>query len=382
MKNYTLAFMLVLSSCADRQMKNETFFVVPVSEQNISITSLPLERITLDSITSSFNIESGIIDENKVYYLDKNLCELNIFDTNGKFIERKLGSGNARNEITASDISGSTFCNNNNKLFLYDGNGGCHLYNKDVIRDDYFRISYNRDQTQRENNPENNPINYTNCYEKFICRNYKNSIYFNVHSGNPKFSFFIHTDKYFTKASNILELDIEQKKLTNLLAKGYPESYTKDPYSKLHFVYINFDIDMEGNFYTSYEADPYIYVYDNAFKNIASYGLQGKDMYTEYTKIESPSYDNVFKTLSKERKKKGHYTWLEYVDETKTLFRSYLKSGKYEKHGLQIYKDGILIGDVEVPKLLKVMGYIHPYYYSYVIADEEGEEMVMYRFKL
>ncbi len=50
--------------------------------------------------------------------------------------------------------------------------------------------------------------------------------------------------------------------------------------------------------------------------------------------------------------------------------------------GLQIYRNGILIGDVDVPRHLKVMGYIAPYYYSYVVSDDEEERLYLYRFEL
>lgn len=77
---------------------------------------------------------------------------------------------------------------------------------------------------------------------------------------------------------------------------------------------------------------------------------------------------------------KGYYNWLEYVDETGMLFRSYQKGGDEETDGLQIYKDGVLLGDVNVPKGFRVMGYIAPYYYSYVIPDEDNAMMYLYRF--
>ena len=88
------------------------------------------------------------------------------------------------------------------------------------------------------------------------------------------------------------------------------------------------------------------------------------------------------KNWRNERLTKGYYNWLEYVDETGLLFRSYQKGEARSTDGLQIYKDGVLIGDVSVPKGLKVMGYIAPYYYSYVIPNEEKEFMYLYRFKL
>ena len=55
-----------------------------------------------------------------------------------------------------------------------------------------------------------------------------------------------------------------------------------------------------------------------------------------------------------------------------------------EKDGLQIYKEGKLIADVSVPTNFRVMGYMAPYYYSYIIPnmDEEDNSLMLYRFRL
>ena len=38
---------------------------------------------------------------------------------------------------------------------------------------------------------------------------------------------------------------------------------------------------------------------------------------------------------------------VEYVDETGLLFRSYRKGGGSVTDGLQVYRDGVLVGDVD-----------------------------------
>lgn len=55
-----------------------------------------------------------------------------------------------------------------------------------------------------------------------------------------------------------------------------------------------------------------------------------------------------------------------------------------EQDGLQIYRNGTLLGDVAVPEGFRVMGYIAPYYYSHIIPSMEAEDtsMWIYRFKL
>ena len=63
---------------------------------------------------------------------------------------------------------------------------------------------------------------------------------------------------------------------------------------------------------------------------------------------------------------------VEYVDETGLLFRSYRKGGGSVTDGLQVYRDGVLVGDVDVPLGFRMAGYVEPYYYSYVVPDERG----------
>ena len=72
-----------------------------------------------------------------------------------------------------------------------------------------------------------------------------------------------------------------------------------------------------------------------------------------------------------------------HVISNQSLFRSYKKKD-IEKDGLQIYKEGKLIADVSVPTNFRVMGYMAPYYYSYIIPnkDEEDNSLMLYRFRL
>ena len=73
---------------------------------------------------------------------------------------------------------------------------------------------------------------------------------------------------------------------------------------------------------------------------------------------------------------------VEYEEQTSLLFRTYKKGEQEISDGLQIYNTNKLIADVDIPKNMRVMGYIAPYYYSYVISDEDQETMILYRFKL
>ena len=64
------------------------------------------------------------------------------------------------------------------------------------------------------------------------------------------------------------------------------------------------------------------------------------------------------------------------------IFRTYKTGNEADPDRMQIYRDRTLAGDVKVPKDLTMMGYIAPYYYSRIIADEEKETLTIYRFTL
>ena len=103
-------------------------------------------------------------------------------------------------------------------------------------------------------------------------------------------------------------------------------------------------------------------------------------MKLDYIQTNTPQ--EVGRYYRKERNTKGFYNWLEYVDETKVLFRSYQKGIEKQTDGLQIYREGVLIGDLDVPKGLRVMGFIEPYYYSYILPNEDNGNLYFYRFKI
>ena len=164
-----------------------------------------------------------------------------------------------------------------------------------------------------------------------------------------------------------------------MLAVGYPDSYRERPLSKALFNKVRFDVADNCDFYVTYQADSLIYCYDEAYRPVACFGVEGTGMYKEYREFatKKETYENAREEISS----RGFYNWLEWVDETGVLFRSYQRGVGADGVGLQIYRVGVLVGDVDVPKGLRVAGYVAPYYYSYVMPDEDREVLYVYRFK-
>jgi hypothetical protein len=373
-----LTFVILFCNCSNKK-KNGNFYVPTNSQTSISISKLSFDSIPLDSITTSYVIESNLHDSS-IYVMDRFFCTLYTFDLNGHFKFKKLGSGHAKGEIPVGRIATHTFLNNGN-LFILDYNCVYRQYDKDILLSDFFKIRYDRSKRTKDKEEfYQNPIEYTQFYEDMVCRSYKNNVYFNARASSNECCYVNNTAQHLKNNSNILEVKLDDQDFGRLLATGFPPSYQENSLQKAILCSVNYDIDLNGNFYVTYEADSLIRQYDNDYNELKCFGYAGIDMDLNYKTITT--LEESRKNWRNERLTKGYYNWLEYVDETGLLFRSYQKGETRSTDGLQIYKDGVLIGDVSVPKGLKVMGYIAPYYYSYVIPNEEKEFMYLYRFKL
>lgn len=371
---FFVLFLGIILSCATEKSKRD-FSVAPVCKKEIRVSELKIDTVFLDNVTTSFVVESSIHD-GSIYLLDKIFCVLYDFNNLGELQGRYLGQGRAKNETTIGRIATHTFIGDN--FFLLDHSGGYYLYDKDFYFKNYFRLIYNKDWNVGK--IYQTPQAYTQRYNDIVCRSFQENVYFNVHLAHPQYNMITSMEKHLENNANIQEINLNKEDFGRLLAIGYPDSYQHETYRKAVFSSVGFDISHIGDFYITYEADSLIYVYDKDFKMKTCYGFAGHDMNLNYVKTITPQ--EVGKNYRKERNTKGFYNWIEYVDETKVLFRSYQKGEGMLSDGLQIYRNGILIGDVDVPRHLKVMGYIAPYYYSYVVSDDEEERLYLYRFEL
>jgi len=371
---YICLIACLVGSCKTSTSRRD-FSIRPSSVEKKAIFAVELDTIFLDSVPTSFVVESNI-HAGKIYLLDKLFCTLYQFDQEGRYQKRYLGQGRAKNETTIGRVATHAFVGDH--LFLLDNSGGYHLYDKDFCLKDYFRLIYDKNWEPGE--IYETPSAYTQRYNDIVCRTFHESVFFNVHLAHPQYNFVTTTKEHLENNANIQEINLKKEDFGRLLAIGYPDSYKHDSDKKAVFSSVVFDIDRQGNFYLTYEADSSVYVYDKDFQMKQCYGFSGRDMDLNYMKTATPR--EVGQYYREERNTKGFYNWLEYIDETNVLFRSYQKGINCMSDGLQVYQDGVLTGDLDVPRGLKIMGFIAPYYYSYVLPDEENEKLYLYRFKL
>lgn len=372
LRTFIAASIVIMASC-----QNETRTVLVHSgEKTIEFDSISFMRVDLEETTTTYDIESGIKGQS-IYVIDKYLCTLNFHNSSGELQSSHLGVGRASNETVIGRIAGGAFLPDE-RLALFNGSAVYMLYNEDLCLQDWFRIDYNSKSLPKD--CYDMPKAYTQRYNRLVCRSHGDCIYCNMELATQETNMLVSGKEYLEKTFNILEIDMDKQALGRLLVQGFPSSYAENTSSKIILSSSYFDIDVDGAIYVTYEADSCIYVYDKNNHITAKFGFAGKNMDTHYT--STPTLAEVKKNYRKERKQRGYYNWIEYDDVNGLLFRSYQKGKHAPVDGLQIYKNHNLIADVDVPKHFKVMGYIEPYYYSYVIADEDNEKLYLYRFTL
>ena len=372
-----LIILLIIVGCSKEQPKS--YFISPSgNKKKIEYNNINLDSISFQSIESSYVGFAKIVSKS-IYFIDQKFRYVFDFDEDGILQARYLGFGRGPNEINASKIEGYENLNGNTHVFIGDDNF-CHLYENNFLKKESFLMDYVYKSTmlnRKDIKPEN-PAIYTLTYRKLITRSYKNNLYFTVYSEHPYFNFITTPKEYFRNCRIIAKMNLSNGKIDGLLGRYSPKYLRDDACKQISLT--NFDISEKGDFYVAQEADSLIYVYNSNFDIIKSFGFNGENICWPKHKLQSV---NDFKKFANtDRKKYGYFTWIEYIDEKGMLFRSYKRGKNSVNDGLQIYEDGILIGDVDVPKNFKVIGYIPPYYYSNIFIDEENEKMSIYKFKL
>ena len=379
MRSYYLSLLfsgLLLFSCSNPENTFSAAKMVNKKPENV-FTELKLANLQLDSVYCSYTGVSSVDESGRIIYYDKYFNFVYTFDGNGKLIEKAVGKGRGPGETTIGQGADAVFSTSGD-MALVGSTLDFDYFRSDMKTHEYFSMyaNYNRNSTAPDNFDT-----YTYQWDNFVGRLRNDILYIAAFSDREEFSFFTTTDDYLRTSYRIGRIDLIKKENMSMLVNGFPELYIQHPDKYSSFQNSFFDISDDGRLYLGFESDPHLYECDKEGKPIYSFGLAGRDIQNDY--IPGLSFDDDSNYYLKNREEKGYYSWLEYIDETGMLFRSYVKGKDALTDGLQIYKsDKTMIADVDVPKGFKVLGYIEPYYYSQVVEDAEQGKLSIYRFKL
>lgn len=382
-KNLFFIFATIASLCSCKS-NIEPQFATPINcPKNISITNLELDSIVVNNISSSYIGFTRIFGDS-IYFMDQRFSWLFAMDKNGKGIKRHLGLGGAPTEINTAEILDICQLANGN-FFIIGPSWDTHIYkpNWTSLRRKQV-LNWQVDKQQRK--PDPNVIRttgtfYTIAYETPILRHraLKNNVLVPIESAHQQFSPYFDRSTY-SKLHIFATIDTKTNTPQNVMGnispwfKNAPEGYA-------HLAYFTYDVS-DTELFVNFMPDSIIYVFDHNMKPIRAFGYAGSNMDTDYRVIPTKPLRELRKNGIIERQTRGYYQSIVYVAKTGTLFRSYQKGAHSTTNGLQIYRNDVLIADIDVPKGFTIEGYIEPYYYSSSFSDGTNEELKIYRFKL
>lgn len=367
--------LFLLCGCNKKKTSYTSFFVEPMkNEMNICIQSIVLDTMYSENINTSF-VGFGGIYEDQIFFADKYFCWLYEFDRNLNLIDRKLGQGRGPTELTIGSIMGYGISPDNGNHYFIGGSNDIYRYDPDNNKTNTFSCypgNLNEVPIESPEYPYDSPAFYGLIYNNMKVKIHKDELYFKILGSNSFLEIpFSESDRQ--SARIIKTINRNDGSTERLLGRMSPAIKLMSACRRQQF-----DIDSNGYFYVSFEADSLIYVYDNNYNIDYSFGFSGKIVNQDY--IEFSTDDEFEKGYSSERATKGYYSSITVTNGY--VFRTYKTGGTPSRTRMQIYRDRTLLGDVEVPDNFEVMGYIEPYYYSDFIGDDEEETLKIYRFSL
>ncbi len=356
-----LAVVILATSCSNKMKTKEN------SKETITVQELSLDSVTVDSIENcSYTGYSGTCKDS-LYFLDEQLSYYYVISAEGKVGSRKLGLGKSSQELPIHPM-GASYAEQSGQLVTMGGSYDGYIYDSKVRK---FVM-----QPTGEKDAYTSASAYT-LWDYVVMRNDKSYMYYNIFSDSETIGIFSNTKNYLEKAAIIMKVNLTDGKMTPI--GHYPDYYVKNVGKIKHLPYYYFDVDDDGGFYVTYQADSLIYHYDSDFKLLGTFGFQGRNMDTQYSN-PGTTMEDLGEAFQADLENKGYYYWIEHVGDY--IFRSYRRSGKSATDGLQIYKGEKLIGDVDVPHGFKVSGRVGSYFVTNIIIDEEARTLYFYRFKI
>ena len=349
-----------------------------MSEGNLAprLGSLDMDMLRVDGTNMSLD---GILFTigDTLGFADKILGSVLFYDTAGQFISSAITKGRGPNEVLSihsiSTLPGGGCMILDNNWILYEVSPQWQITRKK-------RLQWSTGVKDIKYPDPNSGGIYELTYSDNPFQIYNDHLIFCIESSHVNFNGFIaasHAEEYYKEAYNFGIFSRDSLTMERMLC-NYPPIYQKYRFLS---TFSDSMFELQGdNMIFSFEVDPNLYVMDLRDSLVQSFGHAGRDMDTDYP--EYLTYEEHEDHWSSDEENYGYYRYLYLEPQSGLFFRGYRKGASPLPDGLQVYKDYQYVGDYDVPRDFKVVGYIAPYFYAYGGVDYDTEELIVYRFKL
>jgi hypothetical protein len=377
--------LLVLSSCSNKKEDIDSTAFYNVASIETTKQAKFISKIKIDTISIQGEIETSFVGDfsiynDTLYFSDHFFGYLFRFNNKGGLIDRNIGKGNGPNEIRGGNYS---IVSDNGYYFLDGGSSNLYFFNKNFKKEKDFRINWENKRSKQE--VLANPIptlgdsyefgfGYPGIFKPWD----KDHVAIAITASHPKFNGYFDTDLYYNHSRILAIVNMQSGKIEKYIGRRSPV-YLK--YKNLpNFDHFNYEVT-EYQVFINFWADPIIYILDKSEgKAIGKFGQKGKNMKIDYPVTKT--YEDAEDKWKEDQENYGHYHYMKYIPNQKMLFRGYHKGKGAITDGLQIYKENSLIGDIEIPKGLEIIGSMGNEFYAANKGINNEEVLRIYKIHL
>ena len=283
---------MTINSCCNHPIS-------PIGSKNIKIDSINVEEVAMDTTENTSGVGFSGVCGDSLFFYDAIYGYFYKLSTNGKIGSRKMGLGHAKGEIPAK-VEFVSYCQQTNQLICLGGTNDVYIYDEqeNVTKRVGIR-SCGIDGTYTSSK------SYS-TWDEIIMTCDNENIYYTI-MGEADGTRFYEEEDYFEKAAIIMKTNVLLG--TEEPIGHYSDFYVTNKNSIRHFPHIYFDVETDGSFYVTYQADSLIYHFDKDFNVITIFGYKGKGMDTEYS-TSGVGVESVSKAIEKDYEKVGMYYWI------------------------------------------------------------------------
>jgi hypothetical protein len=387
MKNIIIYIILIgfLVSCNKSNTHSNIYYmdVKNLSSKDLSIFELVLEDVKLDEVESSGQLFYSLLG-NKIRAIDKQFGWVWEYDINAKLISQNLGRGGGPTEVNTSEIMNYVFNSEDNSYIFLGPSSDFHYHNSGFSREKISILNYGSDHKdtellKRKADPEHFRMYNLDYFTKIINSPINKRFIMALKMGAPNFN--ATQLEYFQNARVFCEIDKDNTSIRRIIG-AFPPNIVENK-NRWLFSQVIMD-NYDDKICYSFESDSLIYITNKDLsKAEISFGNSINSNKIEYPILEEcntiNSLYNVYsKSWRENRNKYAYNVQLKYFPDKDLVFRLYHKPNN-EFDGLQIYKNHQLIGDVNVPKNMKIIGKNANYFFASVENEETGSKIIKFK---